>query len=246
MGHSNWYYIMRTNYITLFVLMVMVLSSHLLSAQSPDGVQDGAKDHNILQNITKDSLGDLQWLNQPADFNLDQGKLTIAAPKGSDFFINPEDLSATNSAPVLYQVISGDFVASTSVSPDLSSVWNAAGLMLIIDDSNWIKLVFEVSDATGPSIVSVTTRGISDDANGVRLTSHAKIWLKLVRKGNNFAMLWSENGKSYKMARLSAMPPTERVKIGLEAQCPVGEKALHKFHHFSIESKSVKDLRKGE
>ena len=237
---------MRTSYLTVFVLSAQLFMSNMLFSQSTKRNNGNAEEVNILREISRDSLGDLQWLNEPADFNITQGELTITAPKGSDFFISPEDSSITGTAPVLYRDIEGDFVAITSVSPDLSALWNAAGLLLVIDDNNWIKLVFEVSDATGPSIVSVTTRGVSDDANGVRLSSNSKIWLKLVRKGNNYSMHWSEDGKSYKMARLSALPAAESVIIGLEAQCPVGEKAVHTFHFFSIESKTVEDLRKGE
>ena len=237
---------MRINYLNVLIFSALLLLSKGLYSQSTNSANNNTEDTNILLEISKDSMGDLQWFNEPTDFNITHGELSITASKGSDFFINPEDLSATSSAPVLYKEITGDFVATTSVSPDLSSVWNAAGLLLVIDDSNWIKFVFEVSDATGPSIVSVTTRSVSDDANGVRLSSNSKIWLKLIRKGDNYALHWSEDGKSYKMARLSAMPATENIKIGLEAQCPVGDKAVHMFHFFSIESKTVEDLRKGE
>lgn len=61
----------------------------------------------------------------------------------------------------------GDFVATALVQPDFSSQWNAVALMVHIDDKNWIKFAFENSDATGPSIVSVVTKEVSDDANGM-------------------------------------------------------------------------------
>lgn len=233
-------------HLTLFAFNYMIVSILVLHSQSPEQKSTEYKGQNILSEITKDKLGDLQWENEPAEYTIEKAELIVKAPKDSDFFINPEDLSVAASAPVLYKEISGDFVATTWVSPDMTSVWNAAGLLLMIDSDHWIKLVFENSDATGPGIVTVTTRGVSDDANGVRLNNRAKIGLKMVRKGNNYAMYWAEEGKGYKMARLSAMPASDAVKIGLEAQCPAGEEAIHKFHYFSIESKTVKDLRKGE
>ena len=236
------YYNLRA--ISLLFLMVMSLNG--LYSQTPETDIAQTEGQNMLALISDGDLADFRWLNEPSDYKLANGELIITAKKGSDYFINPEDMVVSSSAPFLYKELADDFVATVSVSPDLSSMWNAAGLFLMIDENHWIKFVFENSDATGPSIVSVTTRGISDDANGVRLGEKSTIWLKIIRKENNYTMHWSADGKNYKMARLSAMPTTGKVKIGMEAQSPVGEQAIHKFHHFSIEPKTVKDLRKGE
>lgn len=234
----------KFSFISVLITLALTLTS--LYSQVMDKAASEAKDQNILAGISKEHMGGLQWVNEPAEYSIRNGELFVTATKGTDFFINPEDLSNSASAALLFKEVTGDFVAIACVSPDMSSVWNAGGLLVLIDDDNWIKFVFEYSDATGPSVVTVTTRGISDDANGERLTDHSKIWLKLARKGNNYAMHWSEDGIKYKMARLSAMSPAGLIKIGLEAQCPVGESARHSFQHFSIESKTVQDLRKGE
>ena len=93
-------------------------------------------------------------------------------------------------------------------------------------------------------IVSVVTRNVSDDANGVILNERDWIWLKLARLKDNYSLHWSDDGENYKMARLSSMPHSDTVKIGIEAQCPVGERAIHEVLYFSIEEKSIDDLRK--
>ncbi|MBW1916293.1 MAG: DUF1349 domain-containing protein, partial [Deltaproteobacteria bacterium] len=115
-----------------------------------------------------------------------------------------------------------------------------------IDSTNWIKLAFENSDATGKSIVSVVTKQVSDDANGPVLSTEDSIWLRIIRKGNTYALHWSKNGKVYKMARISSLPVSQAVKIGMEAQCPSGNGAKHEFLYFSIEQKTVNNLRTGK
>ena len=117
--------------------------------------------------------------------------------------------------------------------------------MVHIDPLNWIKFAFENSDATGKSIVSVVTRGVSDDANGV-IIEEDEIWLKIIKKDNLYSMHWSKDGQTFKMARLSRMPAAPTVKIGLEVQCPAGQGAQHELLYFSLEEKTVKDLRKGQ
>lgn len=202
-------------------------------------------EENLLLQLTMDDLNGFQWLNPPTTYQLKDGVLQITAPEGSDYFNNPEDQAITGTAPFFYRQVKGDFVAEAHLQPDFSDQWNAMALMVYIDSTNWIKFAFENSDATGPGIVSVVTRDVSDDANGVILNTDRSIWLKLIRKGDLYSMLWSRDGGTYRMARLSAMNKMDAVRFGIEAQCPVGESAVHVCDYFSIVLKTVEDLRKG-
>ena len=200
---------------------------------------------NILSTLTAQDLGGFHWMNAPDSFVLQHGSLKIHARQGTDFFNNPENLEVTASAPLLFKEMSGDFVATTLVQPNFQDMWNAGALMVYIDSLHWIKFAFENSDATGKSIVSVVTKGSSDDANGVRLSDHESIWLRIIKKENLYALHWSEDGRNYKMARLSTLPEAPKVKVGLEAQCPVGKAATHEFLYYSIEEMTVENLRTG-
>ncbi len=202
--------------------------------------------NNLIEYLKTEDFRGFSWLNQPETYEFSALGLAILAPPESDFFNNPEDGKITGTAPFLYTEVGGDFVAITRVQPDFTSMWNAAALMVYWDAQHWIKFAFENSDATGPSIVSVVTREKSDDANGVILRDAEAIWLKMVRKGNLYSMHWSRDGKEYRMARLAAMPEARVIKVGIEAQCPVGPGARHGFSFFSLENKTVKDIRKGE
>ncbi|MCI4671805.1 MAG: DUF1349 domain-containing protein [Bacteroidia bacterium] len=234
------------------ISFLIILSTSLTSCDTNEN-QDSSNariavsmENNMLAKLTKENTGNFKWLNQPESFELENGILRIKAEKETDFFNNPEDLKKAATAPVLFHEIKGDFVAKALVKPDFSSMWNAAALMVHIDNDNWIKFAFENSDATGPSIVTVVTKNVSDDANGVRLKGQEQVWLKLLRKGNIYSMLWSLDGKGYKMARLCNMPESDSVKIGIEAQSPVGETATHEVAYFGVEKTTVKDSRKGE
>ena len=201
---------------------------------------------NLLLDSDSENIVELNWINQPSAFNITDGQIEIIAEKETDFFNNPEDGSISATAPLLFIEQNGDFVAKALVKPDFSSLWNAACLMVHIDSLNWIKFAFENSDATGKSIVTVVTKGVSDDANGVILETEDQVWLKMIRKGNIYSMLWSLDDENYKMARLTSLPEAENVKIGVEVQCPVGESAKHKVLYFGVEEKTVEDLRKGK
>ena len=194
------------------------------------------------ENVMKDLQG-LKWLNKPDTYSFGDNGLSITVGSETDYFNDPSTGKINANAPFLYRDISGDFVATALLKPDFSDMWNAMSIMMHINDRNWIKFAFEKSDATGKSIVTVVTREVSDDANGVILEDVNMLWLKLARKNDIYSMHWSIDDKDYKMARLSAMPHSDTVKIGIEAQCPVGKSATHELRFFSVEELTINDLR---
>ncbi len=231
----------------LVLLMIPLFVWGCNAKQSDTSSDTSEANANILpSNFTADYLDSLEWRTPPKSATVKDGILTVTVDKNTDFFNNPEDGTRSSTAPLLYEAIEGDFVAKALVRPDFTDVWNAVSLMVYIDSLHWIKFAFENSDATGPSIVTVVTKGVSDDANGAILSDQKEIWLKLIRKNNNYSMLWSLDDKAYKMARLTAMPAVDTVKVGVEVQCPVGESATHELLYYHSERKTVQDLRKGE
>ena len=231
----------------LSILTLFQTSCNTTNKKSnPEVVEKEQVQNNMLTTISSDNLGDFKWFNKPQSFEIKDGILHVIAEKETDFFNNPEDGKKIATAPLLYNEVDGDFVAKVLVRPDFSSLWNAVALMVHMDNDNWIKFAFENSDATGKSIVTVVTKNLSDDTNGVILNDQDAVWLKMVRKNNIFSMLWSKNGKDFKMARLTTMKKVDSVKIGLEFQSPVGESATHYVDYFGIEKTTVKNLRKGE
>jgi regulation of enolase protein 1 (concanavalin A-like superfamily) len=205
---------------------------------------DMETDSIVESNMTEEVISGLSWMNEPESFHMVDSSLVITVDKGTDFFNNPEDNSIINTAPFLSKKIHGDFVVKILVQPDFSSQWNAMALMMHIDSLHWIKLAFENSDATGPGIVTVVTNGTSDDANGAILNNEERIWLAMVRKQNIYSMHWSLDGKNFNMTRLTKMPDSEAVRVGIEAQSPVGEEAIHKVFYFNIDQRTVENLRK--
>lgn len=239
---------------TRSILLPLVAGFLILAACQPQVTTDDQKaldspnlnsSQNLLTQFSVADFAPFQWMNSPSGVELEGHVLHISVTKGTDYFIDPESRESTATAPYLYQEMEGDFEAIALVEPDFSAQWNAVSLLMYIDSTHWIKMAFENSDATGKSIVTVVTRTVSDDANGAVLQNQERIWLKMIRKGNLYAMHWSADGETYQMGRLCRMPAANPVKIGIEAQCPVGDQADHTVHYLSVAKKTVKDLRKG-
>lgn len=237
----------RITYPFLFLSCVVLVVSGCSNIKNESSASSNSttKPASIESHISADNLDGFSWMNRPTVFNVNNGIVYVTSEQKTDFFIDPESGKATATAPLLYRDIKGDFVATALVKPDFTDTWNAGALMVHIDESNWIKFAFERSDATGQSIVSVVTKGVSDDANGARLAESDSVWLRIIRKGDVYSMLWSEDGNHYTMARLTKMPNAPSVKVGVEVQSPLENKAQHEIHLFNIEHRTVENLRTG-
>ena len=192
-----------------------------------------------------------KWLNE-SKIMKDGDRIVITAPAKTDFFqgnieecaegILPESLS---NAPFYYTEVEGDFVLRVKVSHAFTDVYDSASVMVMKDLTCWAKACFEHTDFHTHAVVSVVTRGSSDDANGCNLDGNTA-WLQICRVGNNFAFHYSVDGEQFYMMRYFNLPADPVVKVGLLAQAPQGNGGDRIYENLTIERKTVKNIRAGK
>lgn len=194
---------------------------------------------------------EFKWINESA-IEKTNNKIIITAPAKTDFFRGsideceegflPEVLS---NAPFYYTEVEGDFVMRVKVSHDFKDVYDSSSIMVMKDLECWAKACFEYTDFGTHAVVSVVTRGSSDDANGCNLNGNTA-WLQLCRIGNNFAFHYSTDGEHFYMMRYFNLPAEPIMKVGLLAQAPLGSGGKRIYENLSIEKKTVKNIRVGK
>ena len=108
-----------------------------------------------------------EWQVAPADWTVGlDGTLHIVAGPSTDLFLDPAGGPARLGAPRLMTAVDGDFQLSAYVKADLRATFDAGALVLHAGDHSWVKLALERSPQGQAMVVSVVTRGLSDDANG--------------------------------------------------------------------------------
>lgn len=185
----------------------------------------------------------LKWMKESTFEKTEQG-IAVYAPASSDYFVDAQTDEVINTAPFLYEEVCGDFVLKAKVHHDFISTYDACVLLALDNEALWAKACFEFSDLGTHSIVSVMTNKKSDDANNVSIEGN-EVWLQLARKGNMFAIHYSLDGQTFKMARLTYLPMSETIKVGFEAQSPMGEGGMRYFEHCSLEHVTLNDIRDG-
>ncbi len=188
--------------------------------------------------------------SDPAAWRIGGDRLAATAPPRTDLFIDPSGTSGVAAESMLNAVTAlgdpgiGDVVLSARVTVGFRDTFDAGVLLVWIDDRRWAKLCFERSPAGEHMVVSVVTRGTSDDANG-EVVGGDSVWLRVSRIGRMFAFHASTDGTAWRFARAFTFDTDAPARLGFEAQSPVGDGCEVVFDDVRFERRTLGDLRDG-
>jgi regulation of enolase protein 1 (concanavalin A-like superfamily) len=186
----------------------------------------------------------LSWQNKPGDWHIDDKKvLTISSNAKSDWFVDPFDGTVANTAPILLFTPSADYVLSTRVTVNFATKWDAGALMLWGDDHHWAKLSFEFSPDGKPTLVTVVTRGLSDDCNSVHVAGDS-VYLRVAKSGSTYIFYFAEDGKDWQILRTFSLDTDIPIRAGFESQSPAGAGAVAKFSAITYDAHRVGNIYK--
>jgi len=201
--------------------------------------------------MTKFSLlaipGELEWKNHPLDWQVEHGNnLTIVAGENTDWFIDPAGNYARDNTPgALFTPPDTNFLLSARVTVDFASAFDAGVLQVRERDDLWAKLCFEYSPQQQPMIVSVVTRGVSDDCNSVTIEGQ-EVYLRIARSTLTIAFHYSRDGRYWHLVRYFTLGELDNLRVGFSSQSPTGQKCRAVFSEISYRPGTLKDNRNGE
>jgi regulation of enolase protein 1 (concanavalin A-like superfamily) len=173
-------------------------------------------------------------------------EVTVTAGRDTDLFLDPASPYEKLNAPrLLGSAADGDYQFSARVTVDFRATYDAGALLVWADERHWAKLCFEYSPDREPMVVSVVTRGLSDDANAFVVDGHTT-WLRVSRRGRSYAFHASLDGGRWQLIRsFSIGDELVRARIGLEAQSPTGTGLAVRFDKFRFLAATLAELRDG-
>ena len=187
----------------------------------------------------------LRWLCQPQIWSVMDGSLLLDAAGGTNWFVDPAGVRLpVIEAPALVSSPDGDYQLSARVEAALGSPYDAGALVLWAGEGLWAKLCFELSPQREPMVVSVVTRGSSDDANAFVVPGD-HVWLRVSRFGSAFAFHASLDGDRWLMVRYFALDRSADVAVGFQAQSPTGKGCTVTFSDIRYTPTTLTDLRGG-
>src|SRR3990170_1389720 len=103
----------------------------------------------------------MQWYNEPEDWLGDDRQLQMTLAPGTDFWRITHYDFIRDSGPFFFTEANGDFEAAVKVSGVYRELYHQAGLMIRIDEENWVKTGIEYVDGV-QQVSAVVTRTVSD------------------------------------------------------------------------------------
>jgi regulation of enolase protein 1 (concanavalin A-like superfamily) len=173
---------------------------------------------------------------------------SIHASAKTDLFFHPNGLSRQDNVPIAaFETVAPIISVVARVTVDFVDTYDAGALFIRTSYDQWAKLAFERSPQANPTIVSVVTRGTSDDCDGAGMPAK-QVWLRVYLQDRTAAFHYSKDGllwnfhRTFSLERLSGDPVT----IGILVQSPIGQGCHARFENLHIAYDAITDFRSGE
>ncbi|MDZ7801762.1 MAG: DUF1349 domain-containing protein [Trueperaceae bacterium] len=186
----------------------------------------------------------MTWEVPPAAFEvLGDDAFAVTAPPKSDLFHSPEGERAIATSPRATFPVTAPCLLSARVQVRFWDAFDAGALLVYQGKRSWAKLCLERAP-TFPTVVSVVTRGSSDDANAWRVEGDA-VWLRVAVRTREIAFHASTDGVRWDLVRHFALEAGAETRIGVSCQSPVGEGCETQFSGVRFREALLDDIRSG-
>jgi hypothetical protein len=185
------------------------------------------------------------WRNQPAGWTMKDGVLTIQSGAKTDWYAAPTGGEQVAATPLMLFPAPEDFWFSAKVTVDFKSRFDAGALIAYVDEQNWVKFAFESQDGKTGALVSVVTRGLSDDNTGAPIQGNS-VYLEVSKTGQAIFLFYSTDGKHWKVTRAFNLGPKRPMQFGFSSQSPTGTGSTATFSEIRYKAEALKPWSAGE
>lgn len=187
----------------------------------------------------------LTWYGAPRHFEQLPNGFVVESGEKTDLYRAPDHSYQVHKAPRLMFPADTCFILSARIQHDFANKWDGGALLIEADSLNWIKFCFEKDYQEKHRVVSVVTRGISDDCNSLEF-GEKFAWYQIARVHDVIYLYCSGNGTDWYLVRTLNFAPGKDLKTGFLAQSPEGENNRVYFTDVRYQAVRVKDFWAGK
>jgi len=175
----------------------------------------------------------LKWLNEPPRTEESDGELRVITGDKTDFWRETHYGFIRDNGHFGYREVTGDFTATLQFSGEYEELYDQAGLMLRLDERNWIKAGVEF--VGGRQMLSaVVTRDFSDWSTMPLPGSHEWLTLRCTRQASAVRIEWSDGAKAFQLLRLAYLPARDPILVGPMCCTPQRAGLRVRFRGFDV------------
>ncbi len=173
------------------------------------------------------------WFNEPPQWDVQGDILHFRTEPHTDFWRKTHYGFTRDNGHFYYELVKGDFDVEVKVSGEYTDLYDQAGVMIRIDEQNWLKTGIEYVNGV-QHISAVFTREFSDWSVTPLPENPSMIWLRLTRRAEAVEVHYSLNGVDYTLLRMGYLLPEETAGVGLMAASPEGAGFPVTFDGFKV------------
>jgi uncharacterized protein len=185
----------------------------------------------------------MHWLNEPPSWSDRDSILSVQTGDRTDFWRETHYGFIRDDGHFRYQSVEGDFTAEVSFTGLYRELYDQAGLMLRIDERNWLKAGIEFVEARQMLSV-VVTRDFSDWSTAAGPTVNEWIRLRVTRQGSAVRVEWTPDNikPKYNLMRLAYLPESQALAVGPMCCSPQRAGFEASFRNFNVGQAISSDL----
>jgi regulation of enolase protein 1 (concanavalin A-like superfamily) len=181
------------------------------------------------------------WLNEPAEWGLSDAGLRVVTDEATDFWRETHYGFTRHSGHVFAAAVPGGFTATLRIRAGYESLYDQAGMMILIDEARWVKAGIELSDGAA-QLSSVLTLGRSDWATGLFQGDPADFWLRATVDRGVLRLQSSTDGVRWPLLRLCPFPEASGYRVGPMCCTPERRGLAVLFSDFKVTPPVARDL----
>lgn len=143
-----------------------------------------------------------KWIYKPKNSEVTSEFVSITTEPKTDFWQRSYYGFRNDNAPALLIEVEQNFTFTVKVSFDYQALFDQCGIIIYLDNENWVKASIEYENPTFSRLGSVVTNlGYSDWATS-DIPLPKEIWYRLNRRGPDFLIESSFDGQTFKQMRI--------------------------------------------
>ncbi|MEU6207858.1 DUF1349 domain-containing protein [Micromonospora musae] len=156
-----------------------------------------------------------EWLRQPVRAErTPEGDLVVEPAAGSDLWRHTSYGFVHDDAPALLAPLPADTAVEVTFRLEWTEQFDQAGVLVRVDDRNWIKAGVEFSDGQ-PQVGAVVTRELSDwSVAPVPEWAGQEVTVRASRAGDALTVRARVAGEPWRLVRLAPLAPDAAVSAG--------------------------------
>lgn len=181
-------------------------------------------------------FSEFRWLNQPRKFSLENDRLILLTDPETDLWQQTYYGFRNDNAHTFIKEVEGDFTFVVKTEFETKTQYDQCGIILYQDSENWMKASAEYENSDFARLGSVVTNlGFSDWATTDIPAIITDIWYRLNRRGQDFYLENSLDGKHFQQMRMFHIHnPVSVAQVGVYACSPQKSSFKAGFSEFKL------------